>query len=135
MSNAPRQNINGNSRRQFWITTAIAAFFVVTAIVSYVVQITSIGSTGTQNTDSIKSLQDSTHNLKVDQDKMSARLIAQEAALKEIETQFCASDIVRNLMHANELREMSMLHEKVFGIRIPTDNAYYPTICNRPIQP
>jgi hypothetical protein len=126
---------NGNSRRQFWITTTIAAFFIVTAIVSYVVQITSIGSIGTQNTDSIKALQDSNYNLRIEQDKMQARLIVQEAALKEIETQFCASDIVRNLMHANELRDVAMLHEKVFGARMPTDNAYYPTVCNRPVQP
>jgi hypothetical protein len=52
-------------------------------------------------------------------------------SLKEVETQFCASDIVRNLMHANDLREVSLLWQKIFGTPYPTDNAYYPSICNR----
>ncbi len=60
------------------------------------------------------------------------RLSAQEMALKEIETQFCSEDIVRNLMHANDMRIQSMLWTKSFaGTALPTDNAYYPTICNR----
>jgi hypothetical protein len=52
-------------------------------------------------------------------------------SLSEIETQFCASDIVRNLMHANDLRQVSLLWQKVFNVPYPTNNAYYPTICNR----
>lgn len=57
-----------------------------------------------------------------------------EVASNEIETQFCAQDIVRNLMHANDLRTVSLLWEKTFGVKYPTDNTYYPTICNRPIR-
>jgi hypothetical protein len=59
------------------------------------------------------------------------RLSAQEMALKEIETQFCSEDIVRNLMHANDMRIESMLWTRSFGAALPTDNAYYPIICNR----
>jgi hypothetical protein len=59
------------------------------------------------------------------------RLTKIEVSLNEIETQFCAEDIVRNLMHANDLRNTSILWEKQFGTKYPTDNAYYPTICNR----
>jgi hypothetical protein len=55
-----------------------------------------------------------------------------EARLVEIETQFCASDIVRNLMHATDLRTQSMLWRKLIpDTPMPTDNAYYPQICNR----
>lgn len=58
----------------------------------------------------------------------------QSAALVEIETQFCASDIMRNLQHAQDLRLFSMLWSKAFdqNTKYPTDNAYYPVICNRP---
>jgi hypothetical protein len=62
------------------------------------------------------------------------RLTKIEVSQNEIETQFCAQDIVRNLMHANDLRTASILWEKVFNARIPTDNSYYPTICNRRIK-
>lgn len=58
----------------------------------------------------------------------------QSAALIEIETQFCAADIMRNMAHAHDMRITSMLWAKTFdqGIKLPTDNAYYPVICNRP---
>src|ERR1700748_220119 len=62
------------------------------------------------------------------------RLTKIEVSQNEIETQFCAQDIVRNLMHANDLRSVSILWEKTFGSRIQTDNAYYPTICNRRVK-
>lgn len=61
----------------------------------------------------------------------SDRLTKIEVSLNEIETQFCAQDIVRNLMHANDLRNISLLWEKQYGTPYPIGNAYYPTICNR----
>lgn len=63
---------------------------------------------------------------------MRADIVQQTAALIEIETQFCASDIVRNLMHAEDMRKMAILWQKEFQIQFPTDNAYYPVVCNRP---
>jgi hypothetical protein len=62
------------------------------------------------------------------------RLTRSEAALLEIETQFCAADMARNLMHASDLRNYAVLYQRVFGVEYPTSNAYYPTICNRPIR-
>lgn len=62
------------------------------------------------------------------------RLTKIEVSLNEIETQFCAQDIVRNLMHANDLRNLSILWEKQFGTPYPISNAYYPTICNRRVK-
>jgi hypothetical protein len=54
------------------------------------------------------------------------------AKLVEIETQFCASDIIRNLMHAEDMRVTSLMWAKGFpGSTMPTDNPYYPSICNR----
>ncbi len=62
------------------------------------------------------------------------RLTKIEVSQNEIETQFCAQDIVRNLMHANDLRNLSLLWEKEFGAPYPTNNSYYPTICNRRVK-
>lgn len=53
-----------------------------------------------------------------------------DASLVEIETQFCASDVIRNLMHATDLRLFAMLWHKAFPeVTLPTDNAFYPKIC------
>jgi hypothetical protein len=58
-----------------------------------------------------------------------------QAKLVEIETQFCASDIVRNLMHAHDMRVTSLMWSKVYpGDKLPTDNAYYPQVCNRTVS-
>jgi hypothetical protein len=55
-----------------------------------------------------------------------------EARMVEIETQFCARDIISNLMHANDLRLLSMLWRKTFdGSTYPTDNVFYPKVCNQ----
>lgn len=53
-----------------------------------------------------------------------------KTSLREVETQFCAADQTRNLMHAYDMRVEALLWEKSFASRLPTDNAYYPTICN-----
>lgn len=54
------------------------------------------------------------------------------AKLVEIETQFCASDIVRNLTHAMDMRVTAILWHRAFPDTVmPTDNALYPQICNR----
>lgn len=50
-------------------------------------------------------------------------------SLKEVETQFCASDDVRNLMHAHDLRLTALLWKKTFGTDYPIGDAYYPKIC------
>ena len=63
--------------------------------------------------------------------RLRADMTGFTADLREIETQFCASDIVRNLMHVDDLRRFSLLWGKVFGQELPISNAYYPTICNR----
>lgn len=60
-----------------------------------------------------------------------ADVAKQAAALVEIETQFCASDVTRNLMHATDMRIQSVMWSKVMDTHMPTDNAYYPVICRK----
>lgn len=61
----------------------------------------------------------------------SADLAALKRDLNEIETQFCESDHLRNLMHAEELRRYATIYEKVYGTIYPITNVYYPIVCNR----
>lgn len=49
--------------------------------------------------------------------------------LIEIETQFCAEDAARNLMHAYDLRNIAILWRKVLDLEYQIGNAYYPQIC------
>lgn len=57
------------------------------------------------------------------------------ASLSEIEGQICSQDDTRNLMHADDLRVMSMLWQHSHLGRYPTDNAFYPQICNKGLYP
>lgn len=59
---------------------------------------------------------------------LTNQVTAIQRDLKEIETQFCAADDVRNLSHATDLRIFAMLWEKVYMSHFPTDNAFYPKI-------
>jgi hypothetical protein len=55
-----------------------------------------------------------------------------DARMVEIETQFCARDNIANLMHAFDLRLFAMMWAKTFpGSVYPTDNAFYPKVCNQ----
>lgn len=86
-----------------------------------------------------KQLNDRVHEIEGTISVNSADRKANEASIRaslvEVETQFCASDIVRNLMHANDLRVLSILwtHGKLGTY--PTDNSYYPMVCNRNVNP
>jgi hypothetical protein len=63
------------------------------------------------------------------------QLAVVDAKMIEIETQFCGSDTVRNLIHGEDLRLFSMLWRQTFPtMTFPTDNSYYPQICNRAIS-
>jgi hypothetical protein len=60
--------------------------------------------------------------------KTRTSIAAIERDLVEIETQFCAEDSMRNLMHANDLRFMGILWAKEFTLELPTANAFYPQV-------
>lgn len=62
---------------------------------------------------------------------LTRRVSSQELALNEVETQFCASDNLRNEMHARDLRDFAVVFEKVFGQKFPIENAFYARVCNR----
>jgi len=73
----------------------------------------------------VRVLETSAAQRRTDLSVMNARMV-------EIETQFCARDSLSNLMHAADLRLFSMLWAKTFpNSRYPTDNAYYPKVCNQ----
>lgn len=57
---------------------------------------------------------------------------SQNAALIEIETQFCGQDNLRSQIHAQDLRIEAMLWKKLFGEEMPISNAFYARVgrCN-----
>lgn len=127
MSEAP----NGVRRWQEWIPTAGLMLTVLVGVITYVVQIANVQMQNAQNSDKIKELERRVAVLVERTTDQLTRITVIQADLREVETQFCASDIVRNLMHANDMRTTSVLWAKVFIGVMPTDNAYYPVICNR----
>lgn len=59
------------------------------------------------------------------------RIRTVERDLNEIETQFCANDQIRNKDLVHTERILAMLWQKEFGQPYPTNNSYFPMICNR----
>lgn len=121
---------NGASRAGLWLSIAASIVLLFGAVGS----IFYIGFRVQSTADLLDAV---SKRIAAIEDKLTTvqdRLIKIEVSQNEIETQFCAQDIVRNLMHANDQRTASVLWEKVFGTKYPTDNSYYPTICNRRIK-
>jgi len=127
----------GNGRWAKWqvFLTAFGGVTVVgAAIIGFLLQSGATANTVSQQATAISDMRAQIGALMGQQAQDHTELVAMREKLTEVETQFCASDIVRNLMHAADLRETAMLWHKTFGETLPTDNAYYPTICNRDVQ-
>lgn len=125
---------NGTARLQTWVGGIVAAVTILGSGGALFYQVVSIAIQSNWHSAQLELVNS---RLKTAEDAM-VRLQADNAAMKrdlnEVETQFCASDIVRNLMHANDLRVQSLLWGKVFESSYPIANAYYPTICNRKVN-
>jgi hypothetical protein len=118
---------NGASRVGLWLSIAISGS-VLLGMVGAMFYVAFNTKANSETLETQKAIND---KLASEIRSLQLQHNSMEVGLNEIETQFCAQDIVRNLMHASEMRTTSLLWEKQFGTRMPTDNAYYPTICNR----
>jgi hypothetical protein len=121
---------NGASRLGLWLSIVISAMVLVSMIGAMFY----VAYNGKSNTEALAAQSVLIKDISDKSALIQDRLTKIEVAQNEIETQFCSQDIVRNLMHAGDMRNISLLWEKVFGTRYPTDNAYYPTICNRRVK-
>lgn len=120
---------NGYGRYTFYASAAVVVF----SIVGSIIWVGGIANEVAQNKIALMAL---AQRLSAAESETRANQITSsqmQRDAREVETQFCASDIVRNLMHANDMRTTAMLWRKSFGTPYPTDNPYYPTICNRPV--
>lgn len=128
---------NGNGGGVRWqniVSIAALGITVTGALISLVVQASSTSVQVAALTAQVNNMQ-TQQALNVERlNETRAHEVALQASLVEIETQFCASDMLRNLMHANDLRYFSILWQNIFKHTLPTDNAYYPMVCNRQSQ-
>lgn len=126
---APTANGNGFSRLGVYASVAVVLIAVVGAILS----VGGIANDVKGNRSYSEGLEKRIVALETRLAENDRQTYILERDQREIETQFCASDIVRNLMHANDLRQVALLWKKVYGEDYPTNNAFYPQVCNRPI--
>lgn len=155
MADSPETNIynNGNgkngytngasgARWQIVVSAITAALVVGGALIAFIVQIDNLSAEQARQNADMENLQrqNSLMNDGFNQrmDALSARINSMDetttresAALSEIETQFCASDIVRNMSNQNIAKLMAILWRKVMGDTMPAGDPYYPMVCNR----
>ena len=131
MATGAHPNGNGAKWWQTWAPVAGAGVIVGGSIITFFVQI----GTLTFQVGQINTRQDSFERRLSRVEEMANGSQVDRAQLRsdlrEVETQFCEGDNVRNLMHANDLRIQSMLWNKVFASEYPTANAFYPFVCQR----
>lgn len=122
---------NGKSAVAFWVAVLVPAFSFLAALVGVIWQLASVAFSVTDMSGKVAALQIQREADRQEIARLRIDSSEQKAALLEIETQFCERDHLSNLTHASDLRWFAMLWSKTFGQTLPTDNAYYPTVCNR----
>jgi len=119
---------NGNARWQTYFGAATVCLIIFGAIIGLFVQITTqavtIASLLEKNSAQKKIIASLAERVSETREKVAHM----DSDLIEVESQFCASDAVRNLTHASDLRFMSLLWQKVFAQNLETGNAFYPQI-------
>jgi hypothetical protein len=125
-------NQNGNGRWQGVLSAIAAGAVIIGALVSFFVQSASLSTQVSIDAARIVTMEAAQSAANERIPILRADMSQTRADLREVETQFCGSDIVRNLMHANDMRVISMSWHNAFpSVTLPIDNAYYPRICNR----
>lgn len=125
---------NGSSKWTMWSSVIGSAVIAIGFMSTVAYQVVSISVQQTLQSTRNDEVSRRLDLLRGDIEIAKLQNAQQKAALIEIETQFCASDTARNLMHANDLRLYAIIYEKVFSVPYPIGNAFYPQICNRDIR-
>lgn len=114
-------NGNGTARWQLWVSLAGVGVILLGSMMTLYVQVNTAYTTAND-------LKERVDRLSVQLTDARSQLTTVCADLKEVETQFRATDQIRNLMHANDLRVQSLLWQKVYAAPYPAENPYLPTI-------
>jgi hypothetical protein len=118
---------NGASRFGLWLSIVISAFGLIALLGS----VFYVGFSTKANSDSIDRQLAINDKTQAQFELLRGRIQAQESALVEIETQFCAQDNILSERHARDLRDFAVVYEKVFGSPFPIGNAFYGGVCVR----
>jgi hypothetical protein len=132
-------NGNGNGGSLNYVTVHTARWQLMTSLAAVLIGVAGGFLTLMMNVNTLNNnasalsarlamLESATNETRTDEVKTRTSIAAIERDLVEIETQFCAEDSMRNLMHANDLRFMGILWAKEFGVELPTANAFYPQV-------
>lgn len=120
--------VNGTARWQLWVSVGTLGLVVFGAIIALYINLANVTNTATNARSTIEAMQARLDRLDSRTAQNSTDISVFRSNLTEVETQFRASDELRNLTHAADMRVTAMLWEKQFKSRYPTDNAYYPSI-------
>ena len=121
-------NGNGSARLSVWLTGAGLAFVLLASLFTLFYTANSAASEA-------GALKDRVDRLEIVASDNRAELASVCAALVEIETQFRASDQIRNLMHKADINDISMLWSRSYKQEFPTADTYLPTIAQEQPTP
>lgn len=125
---AENGNGNGTARWQLWASVASVALILLGAMMTLYVEVNTAYATANE-------LKERVERMSVALSDQQSKLNTVCADLIEVETQFKASDQVRNLIHVNDLRNYSVLYKKVMKEDYPVGEPYLPTIAQEQPAP
>jgi hypothetical protein len=131
MPNGAQELLEEGSPRPHWqvVVGTLGALVPVAAVfVVIVMQFSSMSSTISSQSQDIALLKTQVQAVDNRERLQASDLVSIKMALREIETQFRASDDMANLQHAHDQRDFAVLWLKVYGTSYPLDNSYYPHV-------
>lgn len=114
-----------------WIPIAAGGVAAFLSGGAFLYQVFHVSYQQQTNTAAIAALRSDVEKLEAASVSADATIKAMQRDLNELETEICAEDDLRNLMHAAELRDLAMLYEKIEGRSYQIGNAFYPQVCRR----
>lgn len=120
--------MNGTARWQLVVSVIGLAVFVMGASIGFFVKIGLMASDLEIARDKITALEARTHLMDSQIRANQINIAELKTSMIEVETQFCASDTIRNQARAQDQRTLAMVWNKTMGSTYPMESLYFPTI-------
>jgi ACT domain-containing protein len=119
------------AKRQLWVTTAGLAVVLVGSLIGMYVKIDAADRSAQESAAQLKEVERRMDRLSTQSDANRIDIASLKRDGLETETQLCAIEEMRNMMHVNDIRTTSVMWRKVYGSDYPAGTTYFPIICNR----
>ena len=114
-----------------WMMALVILWPLLGSGASWLISSNSTSTTATQALEGTKGNTARIDNLAAHVERLESQQVEVTQKLREIETQFCAEDDLRNVEESEQLRFRQMIMKKVFEAEYVVANSVFPVVCDK----